>query len=770
MKRFEISYNPYSNRIHFRVAVPIDEESVSDWRGLQAESNFMEYQNSEIVFENNVGRILSLINNYINTTESLEIVFNGTTEDFETLQNAVYACSDPRARKITCTHKDVYLSSKTALERIKLAFSKIEKDFDYYFTSYQVDAGISEDYIRYKDVVKPEIPVCLIGLGGVGKTNLINAFIGMKILPSQSNRTNMIIRNDSKYRIEFNYHNEFYVITIEGNNYSVKTPSKPDNEMISSVFGGYDSCTNEKDIMHLALERIISKDAEEGFLGEFGGCVSVYVPFRESLLDLKNYSYAFIDTSVFFTDEEDDYSIVYGDIVLSQTNALPIVIATRDTLISNDIFDLKRVIKELGTGFARPNSIIAISKSDELIPSQIKNDIPDDIRESIANPTICYVSPDIALGTMSDGYKEKNKTIKAILKNNPSKHNIIPRNQGIFRSDKDGIDKLLCASGIPSLEFELSYYTAHFADYKKCANGQQYLLDAISKLIIELKKSKMQLEDELQLDKEKRKKDKSAIRSEMIGSIDQKQKPDLNSAFNIISKQFEFALNEYCSGIPDAVRECWGKVGHRANDIDNLVEGMRQHCQENLYDRYSDEIKLALQVELLGMTAKYIDSLDSCIEGKYDHLSNDAKAALRMVLDEKPNLIDVNVESFVAVSLKNPIQFVSSDESKITYYSKGFEGQLRPNENRCGHFYNQCILEPTIAYSNQLNQWIEQQLSEIRKIIDSDQAILSKYDARIEELEKIISDLTERLDNLNNVRDSLIDLLPENEHDIMMEE
>ena len=95
MKRFEISYNPYSNRIHFRVAIPVDEESVTDWRELPPESSFVEYQNNECIFENNAERILELINQYINTTEFLEIVFKGTEEDFNILQNKLNSCSDP---------------------------------------------------------------------------------------------------------------------------------------------------------------------------------------------------------------------------------------------------------------------------------------------------------------------------------------------------------------------------------------------------------------------------------------------------------------------------------------------------------------------------------------------------------------------------------------------------------------------------------------------------------------------------------------------------
>ena len=760
MKRFEISYNPYNNRIHFRVAIPIDEENVSDWRELQAESGFMEFQNEECVFENIVDKILRLVNCYINTTESLEIVFKGTTEDFEVLQNAVYSCMVPNARKITCTHADVYLSSNTALERITRAFSKVEKDFNYYFSTYPNNNEINENYLKYKETVKPEIPVCFIGVSGVEKANIINAFIGMGILPSQTNGISTIIRNSNEYRIEFNYLNVFYVITIEGKHYSVKTPLAPDNEMISALFFGCDSCTDEKEIVNLVLARMISKNAEEEFTSKLNGCVFIYVPFHESLLNTSEKYFSFIDTTVQFLGEEDDFGIVYDDIILNQTNALPIVVATRDVLISDELFDLKRVIDEMGPGFARPNNIITLSKADELVSSQMKNDIPDIIREGIANPTIFYVSPEIALKTIQDNNNEINKTNKALLRLNISQYNVIPRNQNTLRSVKYEGNKLLYASGIPSLELELNYYATHFADYKKCANGQHYLLDAINKLVLELKKIKVQFENELRLDNIKRKEEQRAIRSEILGSIGRIQKPNLNLAYENVSLKFKPVLDEYCAGVPNAVRSCWKRVGNRPNDVDNLAKEMRKHCQENLYDRNSDSIKSALQVELLRMTSDYFKAIETYLKTNYDILPNDTKKALQALLDKEPRLVDVKIEPCVEISINNPIYLLGSDESKITYYSAGFEDQLKPNGKRLGHFFKQCIFDPTAEYSKQLNRWIELRLSEISKLFDSDQIILSRYDDRIEELEDAVDDLEGRIDNLTKVQVLLSELLP----------
>ena len=52
MKRFEIRYNPYSNRIHFRQKNNIDDSDSVEWIELENDSSFLKYQNRRCIFEN----------------------------------------------------------------------------------------------------------------------------------------------------------------------------------------------------------------------------------------------------------------------------------------------------------------------------------------------------------------------------------------------------------------------------------------------------------------------------------------------------------------------------------------------------------------------------------------------------------------------------------------------------------------------------------------------------------------------------------------------
>ena len=756
MKRFEISYNPYNNRMHFRVAVPVDEESIPDWRELLPESIFSEYQNNECIFENSVENILYLINKYINTTEILELVFKGTAEDFDILQNAVYACADKGAKRITCTHSEVYLSPKTALERIKRSYSKVENEFDFYFNTFETDTNnINEDLICYKDAVKQDIPICVIGSQGVGKSVLINALIGQDILPSfvaGSSILSAIVRNEKEYRLEFVFLHELYVIVFEGKNYSVKIPTSPDENFISALFFGCETCSSEQEVMHHVLERLYSEDFANVYVGSIGKSVSVYIPFGETQLDLNDYSYTFIETPVQIEESDEDVSIVLEDVAIKQTNALPIVVVTRNTLVSEELLDLKKLFDELGDGFAKSNSIIAVSMSDALTPSQMKDEIPDSVREGIANPTIMYVSPVVAL-------HENDARARALVKLNPPGLNISPSQRTISTKPKDKSGKILLASGMPSLEYELNYYAKRFSDYRKCAKGQQFLLDAINKLIVEMKVSKTQYEKELKVDNSKRQKEQSVICSEMIMSINQVQKPDLNSVFEKVSTQFRPVLDDYCKGVQEAVRSCWVRVGHRTNDADNLFKEMQNHCQTNLYDKNGPIILNAIKEELLSLTSDDMSKIKIYITDHNDVLSSDIKRELNAIFDAEPQLVDIDIQPFVLITT-NFVNMFGSDETIIAKYSKGFIEQLKPTSIRWGHFDRQCIQEPTLAYSKQLSQWIEMQLKEIRVILGVDNSILSKLDNRIDELNHNIDDLRNRIDNLSNVQTALLELIP----------
>ncbi len=778
MKRFEISYNPYSNRIHFRVAIPVDEESVTDWRELPPESSFVEYQNNECIFENNAERILELINQYINTTEFLEIVFKGTEEDFNILQNKLNSCSDPRAKRITCTHAEIYISSKVALERLKKSFSKIEHEFDDYFGSDEADKKeIGDAIANYIETVSPEIQVCVIGPNGVGKSALINAFIGREVLPSQAfstTRINTIVRNDNEYRIEFNYLQELYVIKIVGSEYIVCKPDKPKSKIVSLLFSGCDACTNEQELLNFALDRINNLLEKDEFIKRINRCIAVFVPFNSSKLNADNNTFCFIDSPVSFNDDEENPIISLEELVSNQTNALAIIVVTRETLNADESLDLKKLIDDLGDGFTKPSSIIAVSMSDELNIQQLKEEIPDSIREGVANPTILFVSPIVALGVKKDDsarwinedYQQIfERNTNAILKTTPPNCNSISSDKKSIQIERGKKGRLLYASGVPFLEEEMDYYAKRFADYKKCTQGHKFLLDAIDKLVVDLKLSRALSDNELRINRVTRAKEQAAFRKDLIEIINQIERPVVNDAAIPIRTQFSSVLGSYCSSVPDVVRNYWGNVHVRPYTAENLVKDMQQHCQENLYDKNTNDIRIALQGKIKELSLVYLDKIKSIIAERQAFLSLKTKLELKDLFDNKSyrlQLNDVDIKPFNVVGF-NVFKRLGSNERTISNYTNEFVNHLMGTNNQLGMFDRQCIAEPSNEYINQLNQWIDGFIAEIKNALNYDTAVLNRFDNRIAELEEEIRIFDKRINDLSEVKTPLLDLIPEDE-------
>ncbi len=776
MKRFKMTYNPYTNRICFKVAETTDDNGASIWNDLPNESRFMEFQNEKCVFENCVERILTLINTYINTTDSLEIVFVGTIEDFDVLQNAVFSSQDPRAKSISCLHLKTYPSASTALSSIKRSFSKIKKEFDDYIDSDDADKKeIGDAVMKYMDTVKPEIPICVIGNYSVGKSALINAFIGREILPSKANpttATNAVIRNDKKYKVVFYYQEEEYEISFKGKKYKVVRPSEPDNNLVNSLFKGADTLSNEQEIIHFILDKINNANDTEDPVSHIDNCISVYVPFHNSRLNFDDYSFCFIDTPGSNNGEEKSHRATLEELMMDQTNALPLVVATRGSLASNDSFDLRELLTVMEDGFSKQNCIIAISMSDELVSTQIKEDIPDSVREGVSDPTIMYVSPVAAIGVRKDNsvewidqtYKEIFESkVSALLKTQPPDYNMTPCKRSLSKEDKESLDPLSYASGLPSLEQELNYFAMRFAEYKKCTKGKELLLNAMEMANIKLEEAKNQLEK----DKEDKKKEQQAVRSAIVGKMKQVKTPTVNVAVNSVKSQFQSVLNDYCKSVPSVVREYWKNVYKKQYTIDDLGKDMQIHCQNNLYNPNANGIKALLQDKLIEQASLYMKNVQACVTDQYEKISVDAQKELDALFDtvtQKPQLNDVEIRPFVRIRLgflKWIGNIFSTEDQVVSTYSNEFIAKLKGNERQHGLFAVQCIQEPANAYSKQINQWANKQIIEVQKTLNHDNAILSDLDDKIAELEQDIIDLEGRLTKLSNVSNSLKSLLPE---------
>lgn len=781
MKRFEIRYNPFNNRIHFREWKQREDSELFDWTEMDNDSSFLKYQSGRCIFENCAEDIIELINRFINASDALVIEFIGTDEDFEALNISVERDQDPKSSNISCEHRERYPSSSEVLSKIRGAYEKIKSEFDDYIDNDDLAEDddrvvIGKAITKFQETVKAEIPVCVIGNYSVGKSALVNALIGLEILPSHSNSTtakNVLIQNGDHYSMSFEHHGQHYNAVIAESSVDITCSGDKDETLIESLLAGTESLEKEESILHQIIENLNKETSSDNSkLAEIDSSVRIEVPFRRSELDTDKYSFVFIDTPG--SNNGDEAQAIHREnletLMEEQTNALPVFVMARNSLDSNDTNDLRTLLENKEAGFAVQNCIIAISMSDQLVEQQLSEELPKKVKDWLNHPTIIFVSPVAAIGekktdkqtwidqTYRQIYERKLRDLAEVC---PPNYNETPCGRKMPEEKVRTITPLLYASGVPSLETEINYFAFRFAEYKKCSNGRQYLLEAMDLADRKLKEAK----DSLEEDKKAKVKEQKAIRADLKKKINNIHLPAVNNVINSVSKVYSDVLTTYCDSVEPQVRSLWESRGEDS-DFETVENAMTQHCQKNLYDAHIKEIKLKIEEQFFDLTKEYMTSVRTCVSEEYGKLSDDAQGELEAFFaneNNRPKLQDVNVGRFEKIKYtilkKIPIKILQ--EWLIERYSKSFKEKLLGTSKQPGVFSVQCIAEPAEAYDKQIKEWSKGFLSSIDETLNRDNAILSELDDKIKAMEEKIADMERRLHGLADVRTMLQTVLPE---------
>nr|MCR5726805.1 dynamin family protein [Lachnospiraceae bacterium] len=729
---------------------------------------------------NCVEEILDLINKFINTTGELEIDFIGTDEDFGVLRTAVLRDKNPKSKGIVCECSERYLSSADALKIIKDAYEQIKTEFDDYIDNASIDeederAEIGRTIVKFRDTVKAEIPVCVIGNYSVGKSALVNSLIGREILPSHANSTtakNVLIENGDVYRIIFDCSDVHYNLEIEGSIIKRLCDGEIDEELISALTSGTEGMENEEQILHQMIENLNKEVSEDKKLAGIESNVRVIVPFRESELATDKYSFVFIDTPG--GNNGDSAQRIHREnlekLMDEQTNALPIFAMDRKSLTSEDTNDLKTLLENKETGFAVQNCIIVISMSDQLVEQQLTEELPDKVKQWNNHPTIMYVSPVAAIGEKKsdkndwiDGayrqiYEKKLADLPDV---NPPKYNETPCGRNMSKDRIKSVSPLLYASGIPSLETEINYFAYRFAEYKKCTNGREYLLKALQIANNRLQEAKEQLEK----DKKNKEKEQEAVKTNLKKSIDAVQLPAVYTVTSSVYNDFEEVLNEYCAGVEEIVKATWKEYKGKIDAMDGFEKAMADHCQKNLYDTNIKAIKESIEKSYINLTSEYMSNVRKVVTDQYDRLSDAAQNELNELFekdDNGPTWPDVKVDEFEKIKfiILGALPFDFTQDIFVEQYARKFRLKLRGSGKTYGIFALQCIVSPAREYSKQIEEWSKNYKAQIDTTLDRDNAILSELDEKIKNMEVKIEDMEKRLKNLTSVEAMLKNVLP----------
>lgn len=785
MKKFEILYNPYNNRIHFKQAFSKADSDDIEWRELDSESSFQKYQMRRCIFENCVEEIIELINKYINTSDELEIDFIGTDVDFGVLKCAVAKSADSKSKGITCECIERYLSSEEILNKIRDAYQKIEGEFSDYLNNTELAADddrviVAKEISRFQETVNEDIPICVIGNYSVGKSALVNAFIGYEILPSHSNSTtakNVQIKNGDMFILSFTYAGSEYKLIFNEHNVEVITDADKDEDLLCELMNNTEGLHSAEGIIHQILENLNVETSEDSKISKIEGNVMITVPFRKSELDTESFSFVFIDTPG--SNNGNEAQRIHREnlekLMDEQTNALPIFVMSRNSLDSNDTNDLRTLLESKEIGFAVQNCIIAISMSDQLVEQQLSEEMPEKIKQWLSHPTILFVSPVAAIGEkkadktadktvwIDDAYKQIfEKKVSDLVDVVPPEYNETPCGRKITEVRKKSVSPLLYASGLPSLETEINYFAYRFAEYKKCTNGKDYLLKALVLADEKLKESKLDLENQ----KEAKEQEQSATRNQLIRKINEVKLPAVNLVISTVNKEFLSILSSYCDSVESLVRKTWAEYKDQNEAMHLFEKAMAAHCQSNLYDAHIKNIKERIETKFLELSAQYISEVHQCIVDGEEKLSTDARIELEELFKsngEGPVLKDVSVGGFerVKLALLAKIPLKKTQEWFIEGYTKKFIEKLKGTDKYYGVFASQCICQPARQYSSQITEWSNEYIKSISETLNKENSILSELDDKIAVMTSAIEDMENRLHNLSSVRTMLDSIIPE---------
>lgn len=346
--------------------------------------------------------------NYYNKSVGLRIIFEGTEDDFTDLDVV---------RKSHFSNYDIELIkgsrriklAKDAMPEIESIFSEVED----YFKEYP-DADTEAVISKYRETVRPEIALCIMGLYSSGKSAFINSLLGKELLPSDSDPATAKvykIEEGSKFEIRFDFMGEEYLIEYYGNKWkSSKNLNSEILKIIKTELDGKEDLSEDylmywtlfalnkyaklegdkqhKELVTAAHDLLMDSknlDSDDEYIEELlkkyrirdlvsmgkvsanklGAVICVQTTFLHSSLPLDKFKFVIYDTPGSNSVQFREHADVLKESLEQQTNGLPIFVTTPDSMDEKDNKEIIAIINELGGALDISNMMLIVNKSDE---------------------------------------------------------------------------------------------------------------------------------------------------------------------------------------------------------------------------------------------------------------------------------------------------------------------------------------------------------------------------------------------------------------------
>lgn len=511
---FIIRCNPYTQTIEYKYY----NSETGEFCNPDDSSDLAKDEFRKAVLWNKGYEIVSYINEkYNNGNAGMEIIFEGTEENYEFLKEIIDKYfSDNKGKRITVVKGENTLRSP---EDVKTIITGIFNELKPLFGEYN-DSNISYSLNKYTEAIKTTIPVCVIGTYSAGKSAFINSLLGVELLPSASTPTTAKIYKISygeEYKIKFS--DITYGLPIDITLTFIDDTYKVDATAESSILTELETITDYATIeerMYNALRIINSHDPSS----DFSDLIEVTMPIESPVLRFDKYDFVFYDTPGSNSDSNEEHLAILKNSLREQTNGLPVFVTTSDSMDSGDTSILTKTLNELGDALDKRNLIVVCNKSDEEAIDELRKKKQQYKKQTISklDPAgIYFVSSPMGLGfkkllsgntivdeielptgdsiemelprilnsTYMQTFKARMAEFKS--KKNPKslyKYNIV----SLIASDKYNGENVpddyyaYRNSGIHAVEYAINEFAEKYALYNKCNNATRFLEMALERL------------------------------------------------------------------------------------------------------------------------------------------------------------------------------------------------------------------------------------------------------------------------------------------------
>lgn len=751
MQKLRIDTNPYLARVSIRVI----DENHDQWY-MPPNSDFKKFDDRECVFAFCVDDILQIIwRGYQGVSD---ICFMGTVSDFNLLEEKV----KKHDSTIKVLHEKLYLSADDAIETIRDAYQKISNEF-----ASCGNEEIKKAIGRFEETVSTKIPLCVIGPYTSGKSTFVNALIGEEVLPAKTDtctanniEIEKIEKTDDGYKMILSHNDISTVIDFEE-----KTIEPHDENLLDYLQKNIFIKENVIERIHEFVNFMNENTCKEWFDGNVIEAIKLAIPFKDSTLNTQaGFSYSIYDTPGSNNGENNMHLQELQSVLKQQTNALPIVLIPRTQQKGTQTKELLEKLIKHKDGFSMPYALIVIPMADDL--SNFKLTPANFITDIFFNIRIFYVSALQGLAAKmvditennwldNDSYKEYHRSVM-----NPNRESFRKYNNSV--KAYPALPHDLVESGILDVEEAINDFAMNYANYKKCVSGRKILLEAIEKIAVILNEKKGKLEESL----EQKKGAQSVVRNLILAELEKDPGPNLTKVFVLVNHEFTPHKMVYSRSVRQTLSTLLDKHEGEKKLTNIISDAMAQDCQTKLYDATYEEIRVRTESILVRELVNYQKRTRRIIAGNEECLSSDANIQIEKIISrsEKP-MFNPKRATFGGVGFLLAIGSLKIKSLREAWLDKAAEKFTKrvcgDDKKEMGTFSVNCINIPIMKqYAGELKAWREQYLDDIAKILNQENAILTQFEAEIQQYIFDINDLECRLKNIQDSKDLLENILP----------